>query len=242
MPSDDAVPPRDPRSADRVYARVKAMAVTFHFRPGERINEVDLARRLGTSRTPLREALNRLASEGYLTAVANRGFRARGLEAGPLLDLYEFRGLVESGAVRLACERASDAAIAELAAFAERGVAGEPGDDPHALRQLRFDEEFHERVAALAGNAEILRCVRAINERIRFVRWIGLRKGDQTALPPGHAAILRGLERRDVEDAVALMRAHIAERRDRIMDLVREGYAELYTGNALAAQLVGAEA
>jgi hypothetical protein len=45
-----------------------------------------------------------------------------------------------------------------------------------------------------------------------------------------------------VEDAVALMRAHIAERRDRIMDLVREGYAELYTGNALAAQLVGAEA
>jgi DNA-binding GntR family transcriptional regulator len=240
MPADAVLPPSELRSADRVYARVKTMAVTFHFRPGERINEVELARRLGTSRTPLREALNRLASEGYLTAVANRGFHARTLAPEPLFDLYEFRALVESGAIRLACERASDAAIAELAAFAEQGVA-ELGDDTHALRQLRFDEEFHERVAALAGNGEIRRSVRAINERIRFVRWVGLRKGSQSRLPEGHAAILRGLQRRDVEDAVALMRAHIAERRNCIMELIREGYAELYTGNALAAQLVDAE-
>jgi DNA-binding GntR family transcriptional regulator len=228
------------RSADRVYVRVKAMAVTFHFRPGERINEVELARHLGISRTPLREALNRLASEGFLTAVANRGFRARPLEPGPLLDLYEFRGVVECGAVRLACERASDDSVAGLAAFAEQGVA-DLGDDVHALRQLRFDEEFHERVATLAGNGEILRTVRAINERIRFVRWIGLRKGSQTGLPEGHAAILRGLQRRDVEEAVALMQAHIAERRNRTVELIREGYAELYTGNVLAAQLVGNE-
>lgn len=241
MPLGQPRPAADHRSADRVYARVKTMAVTFHFRPGERINEVELARRLGTSRTPLREALNRLASEGFLTAVANRGFRARNLEAGPLLDLYEFRLLVESGAIRLACERAGEAELAAFAAFARRGVSA-PGDDTHALRQLRFDEEFHERIAALAGNAEILRSVRAINERIRFVRWVGLRKGSQSDLPPGHEAILRSLESRDAEAAVALMRAHIAERRDSISELLRDSYAELYTGNALAAQLLGAEA
>lgn len=239
MPPDLALALPEPRAADRLYARIKTMAVTFHFRPGERINEVELARSLGTSRTPLREALNRLASEGLLSAVANRGFHARSLEPGPLLDLFEFRAVVEGGAVRLACERAGDAAIAELAAFAEAGVA--PGaDDQHALRQLRFDEAFHEQVAALSGNAELLASVRAINERIRFVRWIGLRKGSQTRLPRGHAAILDGLRRRDAADAVALMQAHIAERRARIQELVREGYAELYTGNALAAQLVGA--
>jgi DNA-binding GntR family transcriptional regulator len=60
-------------------------------------------------------------------------------------------------------------------------------------------------------------------------------------LPEGHAAILRGLQRRDVEEAVALMQAHIAERRNRTVELIREGYAELYTGNVLAAQLVGNE-
>jgi DNA-binding GntR family transcriptional regulator len=227
------------RSADRVYARVKTMAVTFHFHPGERINEVGLARRLGTSRTPLREALNRLASEGFLTAVANRGFHARRLEPGPLLDLYEYRGLVESGAVRLACERASAEGIADLLAFAARGVAAE-GEDPHALRQLRFDEEFHERVAALSGNGELLRSVRALNERIRFVRWVGLRKGVQAALPEGHAAILDGLQRRDATAAVALMQAHIAARRAQIGALIGDAYAAIHTGNALAAQLVEA--
>lgn len=229
------------RSADRVYAQAKAMAVTFHFRPGERINEVELARRLGTSRTPLREALNRLASEGYLTAVANRGFRARTLDPRQLRSLYEYRGLVEAGAVRLACERASEAAIADLAAFAEQGVAA-LHDDVHALRQLRFDEAFHERVAALADNDEILRSVRSLNERIRFVRWIGLRKGTQIGIPEGHLAILRGLQRRDAREAVELMQRHIAERSDRIIDLVRDSYAEVYTDNLLAAHLVGAEA
>jgi DNA-binding GntR family transcriptional regulator len=108
------------------------------------------------------------------------------------------------------------------------------------LRELRFDEAFHERVACLSGNAELAASVRAINERIRFVRWIGLRKGSQTRLPRGHAAILHGLRCRDVSEAVALMQAHIAERRAHIRDLIREGYAELYTGNALAAELVGA--
>ncbi|MBR0666041.1 GntR family transcriptional regulator [Roseomonas hellenica] len=232
--------PEATRSADRVYAQAKAMAVTFHFRPGERINEVELARRLGSSRTPLREALNRLASEGFLVAAPNRGFLARTLEARQVRSLYEYRGLVEAGAVRLACERASDAAIAELAAFAEQGVVS-PGSDEHALRQLRFDEAFHERVAALADNDEILRSVTALNERIRFVRWIGLRKGSQTRLPAGHLAILNGLQRRDVRQAVALMQRHIAERLDHIVDLVRDSYAELYTDNRLAAHLVGAE-
>ena len=241
VPSEPAPPAHEPRAADRIYTRVKTMAVTFHFRPGERINEVELARRLGTSRTPLREALNRLASEGLLTAVASRGFHARGLEPGPLLDLYEFRAVVEAGAVRLACERASDEAIDALVRFAEAGIVASE-DDTQALRQLRFDEAFHERVAVLSGNAELAASVRAINERIRFVRWIGLRKGSQTRLPRGHAAILQGLRRRDAGEAIALMQAHIAERRAHIQDLVRESFAELYTGNALAAELVGTEA
>lgn len=238
MTSVDTIAPPELRAADRVYAQVKAMAVTFHFRPGERINEVELARRLGTSRTPLREALNRLASERFLTAVANRGFRARTLEPGPLLDLYEFRGVVEGAAIELACARATNPAIADIEAFAAKGVVS-PDSDTHAFRQLRFDEEFHERLAELSGNSEILRTVRSINESIRFVRWVGLRKGSQTRLPGGHAVILEALRRRDASEAVALMRGHIEERRRNIQDLIREGYADLYTGNALAAELVG---
>jgi DNA-binding GntR family transcriptional regulator len=214
------------------------MAVTFHFHPGTRINEVELARSLGTSRTPLREALNRLASDGLLTAIPNRGFHARTLDAGTVTALYEYRLLVEAGAVRLACRRASDAGIGALSVFARSGITP-ASDETHALRQLRFDEAFHERIAALSGNEEILRSVRSLNERIRFIRWIGLCKGSQSGLPEGHLAILEGLERRDVEAAVALMERHVEERIARIAELVREGHAEIHTGNRLAAEWLG---
>ncbi|HEY8613843.1 MAG TPA: GntR family transcriptional regulator [Roseomonas sp.] len=230
--------PETARAADRLYKEVKVMAVTFHFRPGNRVNEVELARSLGTSRTPLREALNRLASEGLLTAIPNRGFHARELDTAQITALYEYRVLVESGAVRLAGRRASDVEINDLSAFARAGVESR-ADETHALRQLRFDEAFHEQIAALSGNAEILRSVQSLNERIRFIRWIGLRKGSQSSLPEGHLAILEGLERRNVEAAVALMEAHVEERVARIAELVREGHAEIHTGNRLAAQWLG---
>ena len=77
------------RSADRLHERLKAMVAAYHLRPGERINEVELARRFGVSRTPLREALNRLASEGFLLATANRGYHVRPLDAAQVLRLYE---------------------------------------------------------------------------------------------------------------------------------------------------------
>jgi DNA-binding GntR family transcriptional regulator len=225
------------RSADRLFALVKVMAVTYRFRPGERINELDLARQLGTSRTPLREALNRLASEGFLTASPNRGFHMRPLDAAELTALYEYRGVVEMGTVRIACERATDEELAALEGFCDAGVQ-DAGEDPQALHQLRFDEEFHERIAALTGNPEILRAVRGLNERIRFVRWIGLRKGGQRGLPEGHRAILDGLIARDVTGAMALMQRHVAERTERIAEIIRDSFAELYTDNLLAAHLL----
>ena len=115
MPDDTDLAP--PRSADRVYEQVKAMAVAYRLRPSERINEVELARQLGVSRTPLREALNRLAAEGFLVATANRGYTMMPLDPQRVLTLYEYRAILEVGALRLACERASDAELARHAAF-----------------------------------------------------------------------------------------------------------------------------
>jgi len=83
-----------------LYGAVKAMAVRFDFKPGERINEVELARRLNVSRTPLREVLNQLMVEGFLTRSVNRGFIARLLDAKQIHSLYEYRAVLEAGIVR----------------------------------------------------------------------------------------------------------------------------------------------
>jgi DNA-binding GntR family transcriptional regulator len=66
--------------ADRVYGQLKSMAMQYRFRPGERLNEVEIAKQLGVSRTPLREALNRLETEGFLTSTLGKGFYCREID------------------------------------------------------------------------------------------------------------------------------------------------------------------
>ncbi|MHA1158900.1 MAG: GntR family transcriptional regulator, partial [Alphaproteobacteria bacterium] len=87
---------------DAIYDEVRTMTADFEFMPNERLNEGQLADRLGASRTPLREALNRLVAEGLLNFQVGRGFFCRSLDPKTILDLYEARQAVECEALRLA--------------------------------------------------------------------------------------------------------------------------------------------
>src|SRR5438874_4932491 len=93
---------------DRVYEQLKAMAVSYEFKPGERLNEGELARSLGVSRTPLREALNRHNTESLLRFVPGKGFFCRDLDVHEIFSLYEVRKAIEVAAIRLAIQRAKD--------------------------------------------------------------------------------------------------------------------------------------
>jgi DNA-binding GntR family transcriptional regulator len=138
-------------AVQRVYDKVKAMAISFELRPGERLNELEIAREIGVSRTPLREALNRLASDRLLDFSPKQGFFRRALSVKEISDLSDLRAEIERGAVRLAIQRASDRGIERLAAYlVEPGQADAMSGD----RILELDERFHEGLAALSGNAE----------------------------------------------------------------------------------------
>src|SRR5580698_6564125 len=104
---------------DRVHRELRGMAMTFRFLPGERLNEAILAKELGVSRTPLREALNRLSTEGFLTFSANNGFFRKPLDVKEIFDLYEFRMYLELSAVKLAVERATDEQLLAIEKFSE---------------------------------------------------------------------------------------------------------------------------
>jgi DNA-binding GntR family transcriptional regulator len=210
-------------NVDRIHAQLRRMAADFEIRPATRINEARMAAELGVSRTPLREALNRLVAEGFLTFQSNHGFFCRALEPQQLLDLYEARAAIECEGLRLAIMRASDADIAELARFHDETLDDYAGcTDP--LRQLGIDEEFHTRIMALSGNGELARLLDNIHGRIRYVRMIGLkdfyarlRSGEAAAEEPrvarqnraDHAAILAAILARDTDQGLALMREHI---------------------------------
>lgn len=215
------------RSADRVYEHLKLMAVTYALRPGERLNEIELAKSLAVSRTPLREALNRLVTEGFLTSAPNRGFYCRPLDAKQVYDLYELRCGLEVAMLPLACERATREELAELRQFALESRDEET--DTHALRCLRLDERFHETLAGLTHNEEFVRSLRNINGRIHFVRWIDMQQGRRRHTQAEHLAVVEALCARDAAGACDLLRRHIARRLDQIIDVIKAGFGEIYT-------------
>ncbi len=219
-------------SGTPVYERIKAMVTTFRLRPDERVNEVELARQLGVSRTPVREALNRVAADGFLVATANRGYTVRPLDAKQVFDLYEFRITLELAVAQRVCERASNADLQHLAAFTEEGRLV-PETDQETIQLLAVDEEFHERMALLSGNGEYLRAIRSVNERIRFVRWMDL-KTRRSLVRNDHPDIVRLLRARDLVQVQELITQHIEHSYDELVALTRASFAEIYTSNALA--------
>ncbi|OZI31333.1 GntR family transcriptional regulator [Bordetella genomosp. 10] len=214
-------------TVDRAYDQVKVMAVSYRFKPGERINEPALARHLGISRTPLREALNRLNTEGLLTSSPGKGFFCRELDAREIYSLYEMRKIIETGAARLAVARAGDEEIAALADFLERARPGSSSLSTMALAEL--DETFHQRLMALSGNAEMLQVLRNINERIRFVRWIDIEQADKRrGVPHDHDAVVAALRARDADLCASVLEKHIDRRQEQISAYIREAYAKIY--------------
>lgn len=210
---------------DRIHDEVRQMAVEYRFKPGERLNEGDLSRELGVSRTPLREALNRLVAEGYLAFRPGQGFFCRGLSPSELFDLYDARVAIEAAAARLSCSRATPGEIAPIRAFIRES---EPHLKHHVIDELvTFDETFHMRLAALSQNAELQRILANINGRIRFVRCIYMENRD--IKNDEHMAILDLVEAGDADAAGQLVRKHIGRRREEIDGAVREGLFRIYS-------------
>ena len=210
---------------EALYARLKELTVNFGIRPGERINEVSLARELNASRTPLREALNRLVGERLIEFQPGKGFFCRELDAQGIYDLYELRATIEVAAVRRACALASDEELAALKKrLYEHGLA-------YAGRTIRevtgFDEDFHIGIAHLSGNMEFVTQLRNVNERIRFIRWVDM-ASRVVFTKDEHRAIMAGLEQHDADRAGELMRLHIARRMDQVVSAVKEGYSSIY--------------
>ena len=213
-------------SAEQIYEHVKTMAMTFGIRPGGRVNEVEIAKSLNVSRTPLREALNRLMVEGFLTRAPNRGFIGRPLDAKQVFDLYELRRALEASIAGIACERATEEELRELERFVK--ASKDRPEDTNASSLLALDEQFHERVAALTRNEEMLRAVKSINARIHYFRWIDMQNGRRRHTQQEHLRIVKALKARDAAAVTALMTDHISHRLDRIVEVIRMGFAEIY--------------
>ena len=210
---------------EEAYIRLKERAVNFQFRPGERINEIGLSRELAISRTPLREALNRLVTEHLIDFKPGLGFFCRELDARSVYELYELREIIELAALRKACESASDA---QLKALNEDLLANGLSYVGKTVREVtERDEAFHIAIAELSGNHEFALHLAQINQRIRFIRWLDMSSRVKETKGE-HRAIMDAMLDRDADRAADILGKHIRRRMDQIVASVKESFSNIY--------------
>lgn len=143
-------------STTRTVDALRELILRGDLQPGSRLAEVDLATRLGVSRTPVRSALTQLATEGLVDIAPNRGARVVTWTIRELEDIFDLRTTLEPRAAALAAVHATTDDAGELADLARRmSEVGAPGNhrDLDALAEL--NRRFHGALAALAGNAAL---------------------------------------------------------------------------------------
>lgn len=209
---------------EKLYSTIRQMTVDFRLRPGERVNEVTLARQLEASRTPLREALNRLAAEGFIDFVGGRGFFCRKLTIEEVTDLYQLRMAIEPFCARAAAENPDPVALSKLSEF----LSHTQDSTKWSLEQVvAFDERFHMDIAQMTGNKALIHTLSNINARIRFFRWVDMHSKRQRTQSE-HSDILSAIAAGTPDRAFDLMQAHISARRDEIADALKECFSKLF--------------
>jgi DNA-binding GntR family transcriptional regulator len=218
MPSPGAAEPAPPVSlATGAYERLREAIVRGQLRPNQRLVEAELAEWLKVSRTPLREALARLAGEGLILS-QRRGWIVREHTANEISEIHEVRAALEGMAAYLAAKRATDEQIEhliELHAHATENpsLAEEPG-----LYLVEYNDAFHEAVVSCAENERLRHFIRLNREFFFTYRLARLYSFQEArASIAGHDEVVEALKVRDADRAEAAMREHILQARDVIL-------------------------
>ena len=201
---------RRPLHAEAVD-RLRELITQGKLLPGARLNERVLCGRLGVSRTPLREAIKLLATEGLVDLLPNRGAVVSRIDPAALAETLEVMGALEGLAGELACRRATPARIAEIRALHEKMLARHARGD--LATYFRYNQAIHLQIVAAAGNAKLAATYRQLNanvQRARYMANLSSERWNQAVAE--HGQILTALEARDAERLRRLLQDHLAHK------------------------------
>jgi DNA-binding GntR family transcriptional regulator len=206
---------------DQVYEAIRDRITSGSLPRGGRVHQEDLAEELGVSRTPVREALRRLAAEGLVEMRTNRGARVADVDQAGMRVSYEARTVIEPGAARLAAGQRLQQPIARMRA----AVAAQRRSLRNVQRSFEANREFHLALAAASGNeflsqfAERLWVAR-IGETI-YERQVETQERMLLDVRE-HEQILEAIEAGDARRAESLTRRHLTDAMKRSMDILGE--------------------
>ncbi len=208
---------------DVVVERLRALITEGKLPAGEWLRQERLAAELGTSYTPIREALKQLEVEGLVEHVPYRGMRVVKFSADDVMDVYTMRSVLEGLAAASAARRLTAEQLAELRSLHEQMVAHARSDNLDLMREL--NRQFHLLIIEASGRTYLIRTLRTIWKWFPTMLWSQFAQTSteanaerEVADNAEHAAILAALEARDSAAADQLMRNHIEQASQTLLD------------------------
>jgi DNA-binding GntR family transcriptional regulator len=202
---------------DELVERIRDMIIEGQLAPGTRIHEGQLGKALGVSRTPLREALKFLASEGLVDLVPGRGGVVCRLTPKDVRDLLDVLTAIESLAGRLACRQATDEEIAEVRRLHDEMMGLYAAHN--RTEYYRRNQAIHSAFARLSGNAVLASTHQTIQARLKRIRFIGNEDPEAWASAVReHEEMIAALEARDGARLAAVIGAHLERTLARVVD------------------------
>jgi len=206
---------------DVVFRTLRDAILTGAIKPGERLMEIQLSKKLGVSRTPVREAIRMLELEGLVTMTPRKGATVAGISEKGLRDVLEVRRALEELSVVLACERMTWEVFEQLRQSNLRFAKAAEGEDITLI--AKSDEEFHDIIYRSTDNDKLIHLLGQLREQMYRYRVEHIKiKERRSVLIHEHQEIIDALRERDSTLAAQVMRRHINNQEIQVTRKIKE--------------------
>ena len=206
---------------DVVFNTLREAILKGDLKPGERLMELQLASKLGVSRTPIREAIRMLEQEGLAVTTPRKGAEVAKMTLKDMEDVLEIRDALDELAVRIACQKITDEQLKQLEDVKE---LFEKNTQTNNVKNIvEADVSFHDVIYEATGNPKLVTLLNNLREQVyRYrVEYIKDPKNYPTLIAE-HEAILDSLKNRDVKNAVEAMHVHVANQAEAVKMVIQE--------------------
>ena len=205
---------------DVVFNTLRQAILRGELKPGERLMEIQLANKLGVSRTPIREAIRKLELEGLVLMIPRKGAEVAEITEKSLRDVLEVRRALEELAVQLACEKITKEEIRELERVAKEFQQVVKSRDITEIAEV--DVCFHDIIYTATDNQKLIQLLNNLREQMYRYRVEYLKRdGVFPQLIAEHEAIIRHIENNEKEKATEVMCRHIDNQVEAVIDVIR---------------------
>ncbi len=206
---------------DVVFQTLREAILKGYLKPGERLMELQLASRLGVSRTPIREAIRMLEQEGLAVTIPRKGAEVAKMTEKEMEDVLQIRESLDDLAVQVACDKITEEQLGRLVRSMknfEQAV-----QDGNLDQIVDYDVEFHDIIYEATDNPKLVTLLSNIREQIYRYRVEYLKeKENYPVLVQEHAAIVDGLREKNKEWVTDVMHNHIRNQAEAVKNIIRE--------------------